>query len=91
MTSTLQVVAVFNKSDPVVVAVKVLEGILMRQMTVCMGDTLLGTVAELTDSKQKEVLQGVPGDKTYAIKIDQENIEISDDRVFMGARLTATL
>jgi hypothetical protein len=60
-------------------------------MTVCMGDTLLGTIAELTDSKQKEVLQGVPGDKLYAIKINQENMEISKEQVFIRARLTATV
>jgi translation initiation factor IF-2 len=89
--TTLQIVAIFNKSDPVVVAVKVLEGILMRQMSVCMGDTLMGTIAELTDSKQKEVLQGVPGDKVYAIKIDQEDMQISKEQVFIGARLTGTV
>lgn len=70
--AVIQVVpfAVFNYSNPIVAAVRVTNGIITRQMTVKTKEGYtLGTITDIKDSKQKDMLQGV-SNEVYAIKIE---------------------
>ena len=87
-SANLTVVAVFNKSNPIVVAVKVKDGVLLRQMTVQEGDTVVGTITNMQDRDQKEVLQGHPGEKVYAIRIEAPE---SQEPMVIGKDLKAFL
>jgi translation initiation factor IF-2 len=62
--------AIFNWHNPIVAAVRVTNGIITRQMTVRTKEGYtLGTIVDIRDNKQKEMLQGVKNE-VYAIKID---------------------
>ena len=87
-SANLIVSAVFNKSNPIVVAVKVKDGVLHRQMTVQEGDKVVGTIVNLQDRNQKEILQGHPGDKVYAIRIDSPDAQ---EPMIIGKELVASL
>lgn len=87
-SANLTVSAVFNKSNPIVVAVKVKGGVLLRQMTVLEGDKVVGTIVNMQDRNQEEVLQGHPGDKIYAIRIDSSGAQ---EPMVIGKELKAVL
>jgi translation initiation factor IF-2 len=72
MTAVIEVIpfAVFNVQAPIVAAIKVLKGPLVREMEVRerSTQTLLGTVVNIQQDNA-EVLEGVVGD-VYAVKIE---------------------
>lgn len=72
MAAVLEVVpfAVFNRCAPIVVAVRVVKGPLVRQMKVVVSGTQkeLGVVVNIEKDKQ-EALEGVVGE-VYAVKIE---------------------
>jgi len=75
MTAIVKVLppAIFNRQSPIVVAVTVVKGPLVRQMRVCVKGTskYLGTITNI-QQKNKEVLEGVVGG-VYAIQVEELN------------------
>jgi translation initiation factor IF-2 len=76
MTAVLEVIpfAVFNRQGPILAAVRVVKGPLVRQMTVTVSGTqkVLGVVVDIHQKVQSgmvEALEGVVGE-TYAVKIE---------------------
>lgn len=74
-TAEIQVVpfAIFNYNNPIVAAVRVTRGLITRQMTVKTKEGYtLGTIVDIQNSKQVDMLQGVTNE-VYAIKINPKD------------------
>ncbi len=84
MATIIEVIpfAVFNRRAPIVAAVRVAKGPLVRQMTVTVSGTqkVLGVIVNIQKDGQ-EVLEGVVGE-VYAVKI--EAVEGCDNSLDTG-------
>lgn len=74
MTAIVEVIAVFNRQAPILTAVRVVKGPLVRQMTVSVSGTqkALGLITDIHEKNQDgmaEALEGVVGG-VYAVKIE---------------------
>lgn len=86
--ATLETFAVFNRYDPIVLGVHVLQGLLTPQMTIKDKDgNVIGFVEKIQNQNGEEVLEAVPG-LVYGIRLEHGSTDFLPVRV---QRLTATL
>lgn len=86
--ASLETFAVFNRHDPIVLGIHVLQGLLTPQMTIKNNEGLvIGFVEKIQNQNGEEVLEAVPG-ITYGIRLEHGTTDFLPIRV---QRLTATL